>query len=170
MPRNQAVVATKEIAEIAVGDKLLTDIVGYKGRTLLHRGMTISVREKNWLAKKCAESKPRLASEKYRTQTKAMGTIRAKDGSVLVKPGELITAEKLAPLLKEGFKVQETFEAEQTMFYRPTIWPENADWHISDFNPIVQVETMMLVNDDGSPAAAPKAKAKTKEATGAGAQ
>lgn len=152
MPRTSAVVIQKTVSEIGVGDKLLTDIVGYKGKTLMHRGQTISAREKNWLEKKLKESKPVISSQKYLTNKKAVGNILDKKGNILVSAGKVITEEALKPLLKEGFTIQESFESDHKMFFRPGAWPEDAKYHIDQFNPIVTVETLSLINDDGSPA------------------
>lgn len=148
MPRMTAVIVAVEIKDITLGDKLVTDVMGYKGKTLIPRGTTISARELNWFKKKMAEAKPKLAAEKYITNTKAKGHIMSKDGKMLVERGKMITEDALSPLLKEGFTAVETMEAGQIMHYRKAEW--SGAFHICDFNPIVQVERQQLVNDDGS--------------------
>ena len=164
MPRTTAVVKAVEVDALMLGDKLLTDVIGYKGKTLIARGATISARELTWIRKKLQEGKPRLASQKYRTTTKALGDICDSKGKVLVPRGKEITEAALAPLLskEEGFHVQEIFEANMKMFYKKAEW--QGPYHIKDFNPIIQVERVELVNDDGSAAGSSK-----KEKVGAGA-
>ena len=149
MARNQAVIKAVEIKDIRSFDKLLSDIIGREEKVLIPRGTTISAREIKFLKDVLAHGKPQLASQKYRTKLKSIGNIVSASGTVLVKRGEEVTEEKLAPLLKEGFAVQETFESEQKMFYKKATF--EGPWHITDFNPLVQVERTELVNDDGSP-------------------
>ncbi len=160
MPRDQAVIKTVEIADIRSFDKLLSDIIGQEERVLIARGTVISAREIKFLKDVTAHVKPQLASQKYRTKLKSIGNICKADGTVLVKRGEEVTEEKLAPLLKEGFAVQETFESDQKMFYKKTTF--EGKWHINDFNPLVKIERTELVNDDGSPIAEKKPAASTK--------
>ena len=159
MAMNQAVIKAVEIKEIRSFDKLLSDIIGREEKVLIPRGTTISARELKFLKDVLSHGKPQLASQKYRTKLKSIGNICKADGTVLVKRGQEVTEEALAPLLKEGFAVQETFEADQKMFYKKATF--EGPWHITDFNPLVQVERTELVNDDGSsikqtPAAATK--------------
>lgn len=163
MPRTIAAVVAVEIKDVRIGDKLHTDVVGYKGKVLIARGSVIGARELAFIGKKLKEGKPRLASTKYRTNLKAMGDIRAADGRVLVKRGEVVTEAAVAPLLKEGFSIQEMFENDSKLVYRKAEW--TGLYHISEFNPFIHVERTELVNDDGSPL---KNTAKTPAGAGAG--
>ncbi len=145
-PRTTAVIKVVEVKDLIVGDKLLVDLVGYKGNVLINRGTTISARETIWLKKKLAENAPKLPSMKYRTETKAFGDIVSANGTVLLKRGGKITEEALAPLLKEGFAVVDLMESGSKMFHKPQKWTEKSN--IAEFNPAVQVERVELVNDD----------------------
>ena len=146
MPRTTAAVKVVEVKELIVGDKLLVDLLGYKGKVLIHRGMTLSAREVGWIAKKLAENPPTRPSIKYRTETKAFGDIRTKTGTLLVKRNEVITEAALAPLLKEGFAVVDLMEAGSKMFHKSQPWTEKSN--IAEFNLGIQVERVELVNDE----------------------
>jgi|GEM_PF-4002013 len=146
MPRTTAAVKSVEIADLFNGDKLLTDIVGYKGKTLIARGTTLSPRETEWLKKKLAEGKPTIPSVKYRTNTKAFGDIVTAGGKVLVARGQVITEGALAPLLKDGFAVVDLMEANSKMFFKKQEWSGKSN--IAEFNPAVNVERIELVNDE----------------------
>ncbi len=145
-PRTTAVVKIVEVKDIIVGDKLLVDLVGYKGNVLINRGTTISSRETIWLKKKLAESAPKLPNIKYRTGIKAFGDIRDAAGKVLVKRGEKITEEALAPLLKDGFTMVDLMDAGSRMFHKAQKWTEKSN--IAEFNPAVQIERIEVINDD----------------------
>ena len=127
-------------------DKVLTDIVGYKNKVLIYANTALSVRHLDFIKKQLERVTPKLASEKYLTNTKAKGAIRDKAGKVLVKPGELITREALAPLLKEGFTEHETVEPDQTLFARKQEFKD--EFRIDKLNPSVRVETTALVDDE----------------------
>jgi len=161
MPRTVADVATKEVKDLIVGDKLLTDIIGYKGKVLIHRGTTISQREVLWLKKHLNTSQPpQLSSQFYVIGEKAKCTIKTAAGDILIMPGKEVKRENLAPLLKEGF-IEVEIPGGRTMFSKKEIWPEKDNWHINQFNPFVHVETTTLVNDDGTrPAGKPAKSAK----------
>ena len=152
-PRTSAVIKVVEVKDLIVGDKLLCDLVGYKGNVLIHRGATISAREKNWLHKKLAENPPVLPSIKYRTGTKAFGDIRTVKGVLLVARGAKIEEAALAPLLKEGFTVVDLFEAGSKLYHKTQAWTEKSN--VAEFNPGVTVERVELVNDDAPPAKTP---------------
>ncbi|MBS3927782.1 MAG: hypothetical protein KGZ65_04240 [Sphingomonadales bacterium] len=145
-PRTAAVIKVVEVKDIIVGDKLLADLVGYKGNVLIHRGVTISAREVTWLKKKLAENAPVRPSIKYRTNVKAIGDIRTKAGVLLVARGTVVEEAVLAPLLKEGFAVVDLMESGSKMFHKSQPWTEKSN--VSEFNPAVQVERIELVNDD----------------------
>lgn len=153
-PRTTAVVKIVEVKDIIVGDKLLVDVVGYKGNILINRGTTISTRETAWLKKKLSEKAPTLPSIKYRTETKAFGDIKDAAGNVLVKRGEKITEEALAPLLKEGFSMVDLMDAGSRMCHKAQKFTEKSN--IADYNPGVQIERIEVVNDE-APAKAPAA-------------
>jgi hypothetical protein len=144
-----------EVKDIIVGDKLLVDLVGYKGNILINRGTTISTRETTWLKKKLAESTPKLPSIKYRTETRAYGDICDAAGKVLVKRGEKITEEAIAPLLKEGFTLVDLMDAGSRMCHKAQKWTEKSN--IAEFNPAVQIERIEVINDDGAPVKTPPA-------------
>lgn len=153
MPRTQAVVKAVEVKDLQVGDKLIVDIIGYQNKVLINRGTNISSREVLWIAKKLKENPPKNPTIKYRTLTKAMGDIKDAKGALLVKRNAIITEEALAPLLKEGFTAVEAFEAGSKMFYKKQDW--TAKSNIAEFNPLVQVERVEIVNDE--PAKTPAA-------------
>ncbi len=158
MPRTTSAVKHVEVKDLAVGDKLLVDLVGYKGNVLINRGTTLSSREIVWLKKKLAEPAPVKPSVKYRTETKAFGDIKDASGKTLVKRGEVITEAALAPLLKQGFAVVDLMEAGQKMFHKAQPWTGKSN--VAEFNPLVQIERIEVVNDD----------APAKTAVGAGSQ
>lgn len=154
MPRQAPYIEDVKIAEIRIGDKLLTQIIGYKDRVIYNNGHVFTPKDIAWFAEKLAEEKPQLASERYLVGRKSPGDVMAKNKVVLVKRGEVVTEEALQPLLKEGFVKQNGFDNE-VMFVRPTDWG-NKPYRIDQFNPVVRVETLRLVGDDGKLAKEPE--------------
>ena len=149
----RAVVKDVGIAELKVGDMLLQDIIGYKDHILMFQGKRLTNRDIIWLRKKLQEKAPRLAGERYRTGIKAPGKIEDKNGAVLVKAGETITVEKLAPLLEQGFKMLPAADgSESSTFYQEFAW-NGKPYRIDEFNPAVRVETLTLVDPEGKPVA-----------------
>lgn len=157
--RTKAVVRDVTIPELKLGDQLLSEVVGYKGRVLLHQGTRITARHLSWLRKQLEAQPPRLAARRYQTKVKAPGRICAEDGTVLVKPGELITEEKLAPLLKEGFQMFPGGDGETKVYTKPTVWPKDQPYRIDQFNPAVRVEGIVYVDDKDQELADPRSKA-----------
>ena len=158
---SKQVIKKVELDRLKVGDRLMQDVSGYKGHILLMRGQVVGARERLWLDKKLKEKTPKLAATRYRTNHKTPGKIASADGTVLVKAGELVTDAKLAPLLKEGFTCIEMAE-EYNLYLRKNEWPKDKDWHITDYNPAVLVETTVAVNEKGEEVdenTAPKGKA-----------
>lgn len=146
--RTVAEVKTKELSDLALGDKLLTDIIGRKGRVLINRNTVISTREILWLKKKIGESKPRLSSQFYVIGEKAKLAVRDKDGNILVKPNAEIVRDAVKPLLDEGFSEVE-IPGGRVMISKKEVWPDKEKWHICEFNPFAHVETTSIVNEDG---------------------
>ena len=153
--KNKAVVRDVKIEEIKIGDRLLQDITGYNNNTMMFTGQVISHREILFLRKLLARTKPTYAPEHYTIGAKATGQVVTRDGTVLVRAGQAITEELLQPLLKEGFKLVPTYDGGQ-MFFREGKWPEGEPWHVNDFNPLVRVETMTYVDEDGKELADPR--------------
>ena len=150
MPRTVAATVTKEIKDLNVGDKILTDIIGYKGKIFFPQGFTLSFRDVQWLKKHAAKDEPpKLSSQYYVIGSKAKIAVRNKKGDVLVGPGKRIEIEAVKPLLKEGFQEIEV-PGGGSMVHRKEVWPKDKPWHISQYNPFIHVETTTIVNDDGS--------------------
>ena len=147
MPSTRTTAEHVPIAEIKVGDKLLSEIVGYKNRTLFHRGHVFSVHDMQFFKKKLAETKPKLASMRFKCGRKTPGDIKAANGNVLVPRGKMVTAEALAPLLKEGFTVVEDMD-QQKIFSKPQEWPKDVPFNIAEYNPTIVVETTLVDGEE----------------------
>lgn len=144
----KTVVKSKAVAELMVGDRLMQDIMGYKNRVIYNQGKTLSARDIAWFREKLKENPPKLASERYQTGKRAIIGIKNAAGQVLVKPGDPITAEAMAPLLKEGFTVQDGLEGGIKVFVRPQVWPADRPYRIDQMNQLVRVETIVTINDE----------------------
>jgi len=148
----KSVVKAVHVSELKAGDRLLVDIAGYKDRIIFNQGKVLNNRDVAWLREKIKEPKPKLASERYQTKRKAIAAIRDKAGNVLVKAGDAVTEEALAPLLKEGFTALEgmnagVMDAGVKVFTRQQMWPDERPWRIDQFNHAVRIETVVTVND-----------------------
>ena len=144
----KSVVREVPVAELKVGDRLLMDLMGYKDRVVMQQGKTLNNRDIAWIREKMKEVPPRLATERYQTKRKAIANIRTRDGRALVKPGDPVTEEALAPLLQEGFQRIPAPESGVVWFMREQKWPENVPYRIDQFNPTVRIETLAHVNDE----------------------
>lgn len=149
--RTTAVVEQKPVNELRVGDKVLTDVIGYKNKVLIYANTVLSVQHIEFIKKCMGRKAPKLASEKYLTGEKAKVAIRDGKGKVLVAPGKVITREALAPLLKEGFAENETMAPDEILFARKQEF-KGGETDILKLNPAVKIETTKLVEDE--PAAA----------------
>lgn len=144
----KSIVKEVEVKELQIGDTMLADMIGYKDHILFHRGQVLNARDIRWINKKLKEGKPQLSAERIMTERKANVDIKTKSGRVLVKTNEKITEDALKPLLKEGFTSTPLFGSPVVMFSRPVEWGKDRDYHITDFNPTVKIETMVTINAD----------------------
>lgn len=161
--RTKAVIKDVKVEDIRVGDRLMQDMTGQDGKSLLLQGMVISAREILFLRKQLNRQKPRYSAERYLIGQKTPGLIADRAGTVLVRSGQVVTVELLAPLLKEGFQAMPTNEGGE-MYYRRNDWPKDKPWHINDFNPLVRVETVTYIDEAGKEIDDPRGK---KQAVGA---
>jgi len=163
--RTKAEVIYKSVKDIILGDKLLTEIKGYRGDVLIPAGHTITVHDLNWIKKRLTMTIPKLPSEMYIVDDKAKGNIKNKAGETIIKAGRKATEEELAVLAEEGFRRQD-IPGGKAMYTREQKWPEDKPWYLADINPEVKVETTVLVDDETElvavPAGAGAKKAKTK--------
>jgi len=162
--RNKAVIKYKKVEELILGDKVLTGIMGYKGRTLFPAGHILSVTDINFLKKQLDQKVPKLADEMYEIDALARCDIKDKSGTVIIERGKKLEEDKLQPLLDSGYRVQ-AIPGGKKMLTRGQEWPKDVKWYITDINPQVQVETTELVTVDDSgnepvAAGAPKPKAR----------
>ena len=144
----KSVIKDVKVSELKVGDRLEVNILGYKERVLLTRGMVLDHRHIRFLEKKLKEKEPVLDPINIVNEKKAISAIKDDSGKVLVKSGELIKEAKIEPLLKKGFKRTPIPGGAAVMFTRDQKWPSDVPWDISKINPSVKVETMVTVNDD----------------------
>lgn len=153
----KAVVREVKIVDIRVGDKLLQDIIGHQDRPLIMQGQSIGNREILFLRSIRKHTKPKYSPERYPVGVKTPGAIHSQDGTVLVRAGQTVTEEALAPLIEEGFEVIEG-EGDSKIYFRRNEWPENKPWHIDQINPLVRVETTTYIDEAGKDIAAPNKK------------
>lgn len=166
---------TKDIKDIIVGDKLMTDIVGYKNKRLLNRGDILSYEHVDFLKKQIAKKKPIHPSIKFKVGLKSNIDIKDRGDNILVHRGAEITEEAIKPLLEEGYSIAEGF-GDEVVYQRPQKF--EGPWHIEHFNEKgVLVETDVMVDEKGDDTTelpklgsegAPKGGAKIEKETAAG--
>jgi len=153
--QTKPVVKNVKISDIAIGDKLRQDIIGYsatpgQSHILFYQGTMISHRELIFLREQINKKPPFVPPERYIIGVKTPGIIWTQDGRKLLNGGDVVTEEALAPLLEEGFEIVPTNDGGQ-MFYRKNSWPDDSqyEWNIEKLNPLVMVETLTYVDDQG---------------------
>jgi len=145
--RSKAAIVYKKVQELILGDKVLTGIVGYKGRTLFPAGHTLSVSDIEFVKKQLAQTKPTMADEMYVMESLAKCDIKDSSGKIVVAYGKEITEDAVAPLMGDGYRIQ-NLPGGKRMLTREQKWDDNIKWFIADINPQVQVETILLVDDE----------------------